>query len=856
MSFNTLLFAFTHAVNLALASGPSALWKYDRTLGAWKQTGGKINLQYATLPENSVGNGLLTESDLTGRPVATNSIEMSSNRNTTWPDEADIGYATSSMYSMNSGSLIVASPTTGKIFELFHNGLKQVYVLHHHNSAARRFYNPVSYKLTFFAVTDQGKVEHRHRAQEGSLQWMDRSRSTAARVVPYGSAISPEGFFYGADSDGLLWEGVFGVKENVWRSISVVGGAKVKVIADARNLLAGSLFIITQKGALLEYRAHRNSWLSHGTWGNTKLSPLPASALRDLASVGSLFLRAENGEIVERWYDGQHRTWRWVGHGSPSAGYIISAPSMTINRQSFLVVASNGAAFERTWNNGWKWKGHGAPRNTRIGRARPVVMHSHRVFFMLQDAKLAERLWEGQLWKWTVYDVPEGGLAALCHPFAGPDNCRRGTEKEDEDSKLPSPNKSMDELLDHWKVIAKEAVVRGQPYPEKMITEWNKIVDRNHGDDPTFHLSMFSPVSFMLVHPKSRTVHERFYNSLKWVYFDHSDVSLPNIVQVAPLNVSFVALSDTGELLERLVITELQWVKHVSVQVPKIAHLGTVSALGLFMITQQGELYLLQRRHTESEFITYGKPGLCARSSSVSCARFSSYIHKRKLHMIVDSQTLRYTSLFALTMDGELVERRLGANPTEPEWVDHGMWGSTPLSPLPGSALKDLRSVGSLFLRTEAGTIVERWWNGAKWQWVDHGHPPSGTVLSAPSSTINRQSFFVTGSDGDVWERHWAGLSWEWHSHERPQDDEPLIISSARGAVLNSHTILFEAVDGRLAQRIWEMGGWKWLVHEVPRRGKSKFCEYTVGPDNCDTGIPAFQENQGPLPVTSQFYPG
>ena len=66
-----------------------------------------------------------------------------------------------------------------------------------------------------------------------------------------------------------------------------------------------------------------------------------------------------------------------------------------------------------------------------------------------------------------------------------------------------------------------------------------------------------------------------------------------------------------------------------------------------------------------------------------------------------------------------------------------------------GKGYYEFGADGSMMIGTwEKGTIVERWWNGAKWQWVDHDMPPTGPVRSAPSKTINRQSFFVTGSDG------------------------------------------------------------------------------------------------------------
>jgi hypothetical protein len=78
----------------------------------------------------------------------------------------------------------------------------------------------------------------------------------------------------------------------------------------------------------------------------------------------------------------------------------------------------------------------------------------------------------------------------------------------------------------------------------------------------------------------------------------------------------------------------------------------------------------------------------------------------------------------------------------------------------------DVRSaaVGSLFLRTQDGRLVERWWDAnsrkKSWLWINHGHPPDARIVSAPGSLINGLSIFMTGTSGNLFERFWNSKEW------------------------------------------------------------------------------------------------
>jgi hypothetical protein len=73
-----------------------------------------------------------------------------------------------------------------------------------------------------------------------------------------------------------------------------------------------------------------------------------------------------------------------------------------------------------------------------------------------------------------------------------------------------------------------------------------------------------------------------------------------------------------------------------------------------------------------------------------------------------------------------------------------------------------------LFVGTQDGRLFERWWNGAGWVWVDHGHPPGTTVATAPGAAMMAQKLFVGAGDGRLFERFWNGTAWVWVDHGSP----------------------------------------------------------------------------------------
>ena len=245
-------------------------------------------------------------------------------------------------------------------------------------------------------------------------------------------------------------------------------------------------------------------------------------------------------------------------------------------------------------------------------------------------------------------------------------------------------------------------------------------------------------------------VFERFHNQVKWVYVKHENPSeAPLIALTAVRNRGTYFASDSeGRVFQRLRVENgLGWMDVTSAEDHRIYLGGVPSTEGnVFFVAEDGRLLERQFDQTRSNV-----GGLWSDHGSPDGI---------KLVACVDAHTLSYGSVFAIGADGHLYM----LDTAEEIWHDHGLADGSPLAPLPGVALQDLNAVGSLFLRTQEGKLVERWWdaNSRKkaWHWISHGHPPDSTIVSAPGSLINGLSIFMTGSSGSLHERFWNSKEW------------------------------------------------------------------------------------------------
>jgi hypothetical protein len=205
--------------------------------------------------------------------------------------------------------------------------------------------------------------------------------------------------------------------------------------------------------------------------------------------------------------------------------------------------------------------------------------------------------------------------------------------------------------------------------------------------------------------------------------------------------------------------------------------------------------------------------------------------------------------VFARGTYGRLMEVEIDAardDPTgekKPVWTDHGFPPDTkiasestpcavkysmPIVPYPmlvTSVTTDSAGLNeniSVFARAENGHLVESFFNGEQWLWIDHGTPNGVDVKFDPAAIYDDKTFssvFVTGSDGNLYElnRSHDTRVWAWIDHGKPDDIS--IASSPYAVVYNDEYIRVKKVyvkgeNGQLYE--WEYrsdvrhpDGWK-----------------------------------------------
>jgi hypothetical protein len=146
--------------------------------------------------------------------------------------------------------------------------------------------------------------------------------------------------------------------------------------------------------------------------------------------------------------------------------------------------------------------------------------------------------------------------------------------------------------------------------------------------------------------------------------------------------------------------------------------------------------------------------------------------------------------VFARGTYGRLIEVQI--DPTgqvEPVWPpDHGLPPDTKIAPkstpsaVPKEAYSNQPIFISVFARAENGHLVERFFNGQQWQWIDHRTPKEGVNVNFDPTAIYKEIFgtggykiisvFVTGSDGRLYElnRDPDTTVGTWVDHPKPEE--------------------------------------------------------------------------------------
>ena len=354
----------------------------------------------------------------------------------------------------------------------------------------------------------------------------------------------------------------------------------------------------------------------------------------------------------------------------------------------------------------------------------------------------------------------------------------------------------------------------------------------------TYLLSKIGETSVFAVALTRRVVFERFYfNLLNWVYVRHL-VDYPFGSTAAPIATCIThqgrlfVIDTLGQIIERRrnANDELEWYlekpkEDLRVRGPGVASSVPGSRTMFFSPKVAKFSFASSSIRTFPSYIRF---------PSKRKAPCSGLLFRRRTTTLSLSSMRTPSAMipcFCVTSRGEVVELSLESRPAR--FHNHKSPRGTIVSPIAGVAIKDGETgVGSLFVRTEMGTLAELWWDPEQgiFVWIEHGSPGKGVyVASPPGAVINDRSMFVVTSEATLAERYWDGKKWLWVEHGSPElvrgtSLVPMSLARVRGVALDSRTLYFMLTTGQLAKRMWDSTKWVWIIYEVPETGQAPYC--------------------------------
>ncbi|KAM1256073.1 hypothetical protein ACFX1Q_030234 [Malus domestica] len=368
----------------------------------------------------------------------------------------------------------------------------------------------------------------------------------------------------------------------------------------------------------------------------------------------------------------------------------------------------------------------------------------------------------------------------------------------------------------------------------------------------------------------SGSIYERFWNGVQWVIAPHDlPLSPAHAISLFIVNHTILALSESGNLFQMQISESSHplWVEFTPTLSQNEGDQSSVILIKSGLVSYDAErVYFCTKKGTLLElseiepprWINHGQPP----GANVAA--------------VADAASIRTDVIYTISSAGDLYEYDRSSKPS---WKKH-IWRegkanyNASLIPLTGNTLHGVTGDHSisLFLLTKDGKLVERRLHQRKWKWVVYGSPKDQRLTSITpvlQDDTNERLFslFFTTSTGSVFEYQISKQSgiaqaqenqvleaWVSHMH-------PLHAKVARGiAGLQIHVgrILFPLDDGRLAElHLSGLGGensgpshqvmlrrkatvkYVWSIVDAPETEgwNAEYCSEQRGPTNCVTGI-------------------
>ncbi|RRT77201.1 hypothetical protein B296_00010094 [Ensete ventricosum] len=163
---------------------------------------------------------------------------------------------------------------------------------------------------------------------------------------------------------GLLYQ--VALRKFQWKDCHNPPDTKIAFIVDQEAYRKNIIFVVGQNGRLYQYNRITELWHKHYQSPHLVLSRSPGTAIRPsvLSLAGSIFMISDNGGLVEYQWDSLDG-WEWVEHGTPYRDVLlVGAPGPCFDDTQLFVIGSDGQVYRRHWDRRtWKWTCHGFPHS-------------------------------------------------------------------------------------------------------------------------------------------------------------------------------------------------------------------------------------------------------------------------------------------------------------------------------------------------------------------------------------------------------------------------------------------------------------------------------------------------------------
>ncbi|KAG5517496.1 hypothetical protein RHGRI_038037 [Rhododendron griersonianum] len=272
---------------------------------------------------------------------------------------------------MHSGRSFFLITGSGLTFEYLNTEDVWLWLRHEHSTAMRGAAG--HYNGSLFLVDEHGSLLIRERSNN-ELAWINCTGMRKGRQIVGGPPwdkvpgrafkVTAEDAMFFVSKTGRLLQFTVALRKFKWKDCRNPPNTKIASIVDQEGFRENIVFVVGRNGRLYQYNKVTEIWHEHRQSQHLVLSRLPGTAMRQssLALAGSLFMLSEDGGLVEyQWnaLDG----WYWVEHGTPHRSVtLVGSPGPCYKGNQLFLIGSDGNVYLRYLDQTtWKWKNCGFP---------------------------------------------------------------------------------------------------------------------------------------------------------------------------------------------------------------------------------------------------------------------------------------------------------------------------------------------------------------------------------------------------------------------------------------------------------------------------------------------------------------